>query len=80
MRAVSGYSRDGACLELGKQTWRRKSNGRRGFLKFYSLKICGIWQNFYFYRILKNEKFKMEVEKRNFVTFNYYSTIFLLFI
>ena len=38
------------------------------FLKIYSLKICDIWQNFYFYRILNNENFKMEVEQTNFVT------------
>ena len=34
----------------------------------YSLKVCNIWQNFYFYRILNNENFKMEVEQTNFVT------------
>ena len=27
-----------------------------------------MWQNFYFYRILNNENFKMEVEQMNFVT------------
>ena len=32
------------------------------------LKFCDIWQNFYFYRILNNENFKMEVEQTNFVT------------
>ena len=41
---------------------------RRRFLKIYSLQFCDIWQNFYFYRILKNENFKIEVEKANFVT------------
>ena len=41
---------------------------RRRFLKIYSLKFCDIWQNFYFYRILNNENFKMEVEQTNFVT------------
>ena len=41
---------------------------RRGFLKIYSLKFCDIWQNFYFYRILNNENFKMEVEQTNLVT------------
>ena len=41
---------------------------RRRFLKIYSLKFCDIWQNFSFYRILSNEKFKMEVEETNFVT------------
>ena len=41
---------------------------RRRFLKIYSLKFCDIWQNFYFYRILNNENFKMEVEQMNFVT------------
>ena len=32
------------------------------------IKICDIWQNFYFYRILNNENFKMEVEQTIFVT------------
>ena len=41
--------------------------GRR-FLKIYALKFSDIWQNFYFYRILNNENFKMEVEQTNFVT------------
>ena len=41
---------------------------RRRFLKIYSLKFCDIWQNFYFYRILNNEKLKMEFEQTNFVT------------
>ena len=40
---------------------------RRRILKIYSLKVCDIWQNFYFYRILNNENFKMEVELMNFV-------------
>ena len=39
---------------------------RRRFLKIYS--FCDIWQNFYFYRILNNDNFKMEVEQTNFVT------------
>ena len=38
------------------------------FLKIYSLKFCDIWKNFYFYRILDNENFKMEAEQTNFVT------------
>ena len=37
-------------------------------LKIYSIKFCDIWQNFYFYRILNDENFKMEVEQTNFVT------------
>ena len=41
---------------------------RKRFLKIFSLKFCDIWQNVYFYRILNNENFKMEVEKTNFVT------------
>ena len=41
---------------------------RRRFLKIYSLKFCDIWQNFYFYRILNNENFKMEVGQAKFVT------------
>ena len=49
-------------------------HGRR-FLKIYSLKSCDILQNFYFYRILNNENFYMEVERTIFDTFNNYSTI-----
>ena len=41
---------------------------RRQFLKIYSLKFCDIWQNFYFYRILNNENFKMAVEQMIFET------------
>ena len=41
---------------------------RRWFLKIYTLKFCDIWQNFYFYCILNNENFKMEVEEMVFVT------------
>ena len=41
---------------------------RRRFLKIYSLKFGDILQNFYSYRILSNENFKMEVEQTNFVT------------
>ena len=41
---------------------------RRRFLKIYSLKFCDNCQNFYFYRILNDEDFKMEVEQTNFVT------------
>ena len=43
------------------EDWRR-------FLKIYSLKFCDICQHFYFYRILNDEDFKMEVEQTNFVT------------
>ena len=41
---------------------------RRRFLKIYSLKFCDIWLEFYLYRILNNENFKMKVEQTNFVT------------
>ena len=41
---------------------------RRQFLKIFLLKFCYIWHNFYFYRILNDEDFKMEVELTNFVT------------
>ena len=41
--------------------WRR-------FLKIYLLNFCDIWQNFYFYRILNNENFKMAVEQTNWMT------------
>ena len=37
---------------------------RRRFLKIYSLQFCDIGQNFYFYLILNNENFKMEVEQK----------------
>ena len=69
LRAVSGNSRAGAFVKLDKQTWRRKSNGtQKTNSQIYSLKFCDIWQNFYFYCILNNENFKMEVEQTNFVT------------
>ena len=42
---------------------------RGQFLKIYSLKFCDIWQNFYFYRILNDENFKMEVEQTNFMAY-----------
>ena len=64
LRAISGYSRDGACFKLDKQTWQRK---KQWYTEIYSLKFCDIWQNFYFYRILNNENFKMEVEPTIFV-------------
>ena len=41
---------------------------RRGFLKICSLKFCDFWQTFYFYRILNNENFKVEVGQTNFAT------------
>ena len=48
-----------------KKQWYTDDNN---FLENYSLKFCDIWQNFYFYCILNNENFKMEVEQTNFVT------------
>ena len=73
LRAVTGNSRDGSCLRLdqdrtNKHVGKKAMVHRRQFLKIYSLKFCDIWQNFYFYRILNNENFKMEVEQTNFVT------------
>ena len=48
----------------------KKAMVHRGlFLKIYPLKFCDIWQNYYFYRILNNENFKVEVERTNFVTY-----------
>ena len=41
---------------------------RGRFHKIYSLKFCDIWQNFYVYRILNIENFKMELEQMNLVT------------
>ena len=37
-------------------------------MKIFSLKFCDIWHSFYFYRILNDDDFKMEVEQTNFVT------------
>ena len=38
------------------------------FLKIFPFKVFDILQNFYFYRILDSENFKMEVEQMYFVT------------
>ena len=47
----------------------KKAMVHRGrFHKIYSLKFCDIWQNFYVYRILNIENFKMELEQMNLVT------------
>ena len=59
--------------------WKAMVNRGR-FLKIYSLKFCDIWRKFYFFCILDNENFKMEVEQTIFVTFNNYSKIILLII
>ena len=82
LRAASGNSRNGACFKLDKNLEAKKAMvHRRRFLKIYSLKFCDILQNFYSYRILSNENFKMEVEQANFCdTFFNYSTIILLII
>ena len=69
MRAVSGNSRDGACFKSDRKHGGEKAMvHRRRFFKIYSLNVCGIWRNFYFYRILNNENLKMEVEQTNFGT------------
>ena len=70
LRAVKGNSRDGACFNQTNKHFAAKKAivHRRRFLKIYSLKFCDIRQIFYFYRILNNENFKMEVEQTNFVT------------
>ena len=82
LRAVSGNSRNGACFKLDKNLEAKKAMvHRRRFLKIYPLTFCDFWQNFYFYCILNNESFKMEVEQTNFVTHLInYSTIILLII
>ena len=46
----------------------KKQTGNYIFLKIFSLKVFDILQNFYFYRILNSENFKMEVEQMYFVT------------
>ena len=51
---------------------------RRRFLKIYPIKFCDIWQNFYFYRILNDENFKMEVKQTDFVTHLIITVYFLL--
>ena len=51
-----------------KRGGEKEMVNRRRFLKIYLLKFCDIWQNFYCYRIVNNDKFKMEVELQNFVT------------
>ena len=59
------------CVFLIRQTHMAAKKAmvhRKRQLKLYSLKFCGIWQNFYFYRIFNNENVKMEVEQTNFVT------------
>ena len=63
LQAVSGTSCDGAFSI-------RQTNmaAKKTMVHIYSLKFCDIWQNFYFYCILNNENFKMEVEQTNFVT------------
>ena len=66
LRAVKGNS----ARVLIRQTKKKKKKAivhRRRFPKIYSLKFCDIRQIFYFYRILNNENFKMEVEQTNFV-------------
>ena len=69
LRAVKGNSSDGACFnQTNKHGGKKAIVHRRRFLKIYSLKFCDIRQIFYFYRILNNENFKMEVEQTNFVT------------
>ena len=68
-QAASSNSRDGECFNLDKQTWSQKSNGKQKMISQNLLiKFCDIWRNFYFYRILNNENFKMEVEQMIFVT------------
>ena len=65
---VSGNSRYGARFNYtNKQGAKKSMVYRRRFLKICLLKLCDIWQNFYFYRILINESFKMEVEQTIFV-------------
>ena len=69
---------------------RRKSNEHRKicvhvYIKIFSLKFCDIWHNFYFYRILNDEDFKMEGKEKKMKgkfcdTFNNYRTNILLII
>ena len=59
LRAVSGS----AYFKLEKKQCTQKTISQNLLIK-----ICDIWHKFYFYRILNNENFKMEVEQTNFVT------------
>ena len=59
LRAVKGNSRDGACFN---------QTNKHGGKKKQQYTEDDIRQIFYFYRILNNENFKMEVEQTNFVT------------
>ena len=68
MGAVSGNSRDGVCFRQTNIAAKKIMVHRRQFLKIYSLKFCGIWQNFCFYRPFNNKNFKMEVKQTYFVT------------
>ena len=60
LRAVSGS----AYFQIGK----KGSGTQKTISQNLLIKICDIWQNFYFCRISNNENFKMEVEQTNFVT------------
>ena len=71
LRVVSGNLRDGTYVLNGTNKHGGKKVimvHRRQFLQIYSLTFCNIWQNLYFYCILNNENFQMEVEQTNFVT------------
>ena len=67
LRAVKGNSAR-VLIRQTNMAAKKAIVHRRRFLKIYSLKFCDIRQIFYFYRILNNENFKMEVEQTNFVT------------
>ena len=69
-RSFAGSQRQFAwrrVFKLDKQTWWRKSNGTQKTISKNLLITIFIRQKFYFYRILNNENFKMEVEQRNFL-------------
>ena len=58
------YHNNGCYKQTNKHGGEKAMVHRRRFLKIYSLKLCDIWQNLYFYRILNNENVKMEVDRQ----------------
>ena len=54
-------------LEIVFSVYYCKKQTGNYFLKIFLLKVFDILQNFYFYRILNRENFKMEVEQKYFV-------------
>ena len=69
LQALSGIWHDGTCFKLDKQSWWRKNNGTQKTISQNLLNkfcdICCFYIFCYFYCILNNENFKMEVKQTN---------------